>query len=188
MGNKVTSANASRILQRAKRTLGRAAGHIRLLCEHLIDSPVDPLLLCQLLVSIGRDLSTRLNHVVGSAGIGYAEFQVLAGLFTRGVKGAYPTELARRLGESSANLTRITDRLIEKNLISRQRSKRDRRRVLIHLTEDGASTVRACLPVASAAISSFFDELTSAEQTKWIGNWVRIPQHRKSPFTKMPCP
>ena len=54
--------------------------------------------------------------------------------------GVEQSELQRKLHKDKTNLTRLLDRLAEKDLVTRQRSESSRRQQIVLLTEHGQST------------------------------------------------
>ena len=68
-------------------------------------------------------------------GITAAQFKVLIIMAQFGVDT--PAELCRNLSLDSGSMTRMLDRLEQKNLLSRKRSELDRRQVQLVLTADG---------------------------------------------------
>ncbi len=67
------------------------------------------------------------------------------------------TSLANMLNVSRPGVTRILDRLVEADLVSRAEDKQDRRRVLIRRTREGARYVQTLAEVANRAVAG--DEL-----------------------------
>lgn len=61
------------------------------------------------------------------------------------------TSLANMLNVSRPGVTRILDRLVDADLVSRAEDKQDRRRVLIRRTREGANYVRTLAEVANRA-------------------------------------
>jgi len=61
------------------------------------------------------------------------------------------TSLAHMLNVSRPGVTRILDRLVEADLVSRAEDKQDRRRVLIRRTREGTRYVQTLAEVASRA-------------------------------------
>lgn len=74
-----------------------------------------------------------------------------------------PAELCRHLSLDSGSMTRMLDRLQQKNLITRIRSENDRRQVHLALTEEGRA-LNALLPtIGAAAMNDFTAALTPEE-------------------------
>lgn len=68
----------------------------------------------------------------------------LAALVWLGREGAMKVgELAKRIGATPSRGTRVVDALLEKGLVERRPSPRDRRVVLVEVTREGAAAARA---------------------------------------------
>ncbi|MES2871123.1 MAG: MarR family transcriptional regulator [Pseudomonadota bacterium] len=92
-------------------TLGLLLGRAAILKDRIIDSHMEPY------------------------GITAAQFKVLIIMAQFDVDT--PADLCRHLSLDSGSMTRMLDRLEQKNLLARQRSEADRRQVRLVLTEDG---------------------------------------------------
>ncbi len=93
-------------------------------------------------------------------GVTAAQFKVLM-IILQGYDT--PAELCRHLSLDSGSMTRMLDRLEQKNLISRTRSESDRRQVRLSLTDEGRA-LNALLPtIGAAAMNDFTAALTPAE-------------------------
>lgn len=96
-------------------TLGLLIGRTALLKDRIIDRHMEPF------------------------GITAAQFKVLIIMAQFGVDT--PAELCRHLSLDSGSMTRMLDRLEQKNLLIRQRSEADRRQVRLVLTGEGLALV-----------------------------------------------
>ncbi|WP_296253390.1 MarR family winged helix-turn-helix transcriptional regulator [Pseudomonas sp. UBA4194] len=101
-----------------------------------------------LLLGRGSALKDRIldAHLV-PYGVTAAQFKVLIINARFGVDT--PAEMSRYLALDSGSMTRMLDRLEQKQLIVRRRSEADRRQVQLVLTEEG-ETLAARLPVIGA--------------------------------------
>ncbi|WP_300726143.1 MarR family winged helix-turn-helix transcriptional regulator [Pseudomonas sp.] len=124
-------------------TLGLLIGRTALLKDRIIDRHMEPY------------------------GITAAQFKVLIIMAQFGVDT--PAELCRHLSLDSGSMTRMLDRLEQKNLLIRQRSEADRRQVRLVLTDDGLALVDQLPTVGAAAMNELAaaispQELHSLEQ------------------------
>jgi len=124
-------------------TLGLLIGRTALLKDRIIDRHLEPY------------------------GITAAQFKVLIIMAQFGVDT--PAELCRHLSLDSGSMTRMLDRLEQKNLLIRQRSEADRRQVRLVLTDDGLALVDQLPTVGAAAMNELAaaispQELHSLEQ------------------------
>jgi len=83
-------------------------------------------------------------------GLAEAEFRVLTTLFSQPDGVAHPGDLCSRADQSPANMSRICDALVGRDLITRVLSDQDRRRMVLRITEQGEELVRELLPKCSS--------------------------------------
>ncbi|MFJ4371086.1 MarR family winged helix-turn-helix transcriptional regulator [Pseudomonas japonica] len=94
-------------------------------------------------------------------GVTAAQFKVLIIVAQYAVDT--PAELCRYLGVDSGSMTRMLDRLEQKDLIARSRCPDDRRQVRVGLTDEGR-TLAARLPhIGAAAMNELLDVLDPEE-------------------------
>ena len=72
--------------------------------------------------------------------------------------------IGEKLLISKSNVVAIVDRLEELGLVKRERSREDRRRIVVHLTEAGRNLVLELFPGHAAAITEELSCLSPAEQ------------------------
>jgi DNA-binding MarR family transcriptional regulator len=87
-------------------------------------------------------LSQDADHLIKSAGLTGAQYNVL-----RILRGAEPgglpcSGIAERMISHDPDMTRLLDRMEKRNLITRQRQKDDRRVVKAHITEEGLALLK----------------------------------------------
>ncbi|HSZ09111.1 MAG TPA: MarR family transcriptional regulator [Steroidobacteraceae bacterium] len=110
------------------------------------DLPVSGILLCRLLMHIGREMAAMFEQQIRPFGLAEAEFRVLTTLFSQPDGAAHPSDLCVRASQSPANMSRISDALVNRGLITRVSSVHDRRRLVLRITEEGEAFVRQLLP------------------------------------------
>lgn len=82
------------------------------------------------------------NSLMDQYGLSMAQFNILRIL--RGAKSAINVQTVKeRMIEKSPNTTRLMDKLIEKELIERTRSTKDRRVVYVEISKDGLAILKA---------------------------------------------
>jgi DNA-binding MarR family transcriptional regulator len=99
----------------------------------------------QLFVAILKaadSLSQHSEQLIKSAGLTGAQYNVL-----RILRGAEPgglpcSGIAERMISHDPDMTRLLDRMENRNLITRQRQKDDRRVVKTHITEEGLTLLK----------------------------------------------
>src|SRR5689334_636178 len=114
--------------------------------------PVTEVLLTRLLVHLGRNLSSMLDQRIRPHGLNEVEFRALMSVFSHGQEPVYPSDLCSGVAQSPANITRITDALVSRGLISREANDTDRRRLVLRVTDKGEALVRELMPTVSAPL------------------------------------
>ncbi len=138
------------------------------------ETPVAAILLTRLLLNIGRGMATMLEQRIRPFGLAEAEFRVLTTLFSQPEGVAHPSDLCVRTSQSPANMSRISDALVSRDLITRVLSSQDRRRMVLRITEHGEELVRRLLPQLHAPLKQMYGEFTDAELQRLIGQLKRL--------------
>lgn len=76
-----------------------------------------------------------------------------------------PGEIARAVSLSQATVTGILERMERRGLIARERSDRDKRRIMVRTTIDGERTLEDAPPVLQETFLERFSNLEEWEQT-----------------------
>ena len=111
-------------MERNTNTLGDQARTV----EHLLDS---------LVMQGNKQLTEKLTQYA----LTVAQYLAMEALQGKGSECSM-SELAERIQQSSATMTGIVDRLVEKNWVTRRRSEEDRRAVYVNLTSEGESILK----------------------------------------------
>lgn len=77
-----------------------------------------------------------------------------------------PGTLAKRISLSPATITGIVDRLEKRNIVTRERSTEDKRKVEIALTPEGRKLVKQMPPPLHESFSRRLEELSEEEQAE----------------------
>lgn len=144
------------------------------LSARMPDVPVATTMLSRVIVELGRQLSGLLEHQIRPYGLGEVEFRVLSVLFARPEGVAYPSELCERTGQSPANMSRISDVLVSRTLITRVLSASDRRRMVLRITDEGEALVRRLLPMMFDSLKVLFEDICEADQLALIQQLKRV--------------
>ena len=128
------------------------------------DLPVDGILLCRLILHVGRELATNFEQQIRPLGLAEAEFRVLTTLFSQPEGVAHPSDLCVRASQSPANMSRISDALLDRGLITRVPSVADRRRMVLRITEQGEKFVRELLPKLHLSLRRMLQNFPESEQ------------------------
>jgi MarR family transcriptional regulator, negative regulator of the multidrug operon emrRAB len=138
--------------------------NLRSLKQRMPDLPVDGILLCRLILHIGREMTTNFEQQIRPFGLAEAEFRVLTTLFSQPEGVAHPSDLCVRASQSPANMSRISDALVERGLITRVPSVADRRRMVLRITDEGEKFVRELLPKLHLPLRRMLHDIPESEQ------------------------
>jgi MarR family transcriptional repressor of emrRAB len=148
--------------------------NLRALSARMPDLPFNEILLCRLMFQLGREMTTKFEQQIRPFGLAEAEFRVLTTLFSQPDGVAHPGDLCARAGQSPANMSRISDALVSRNLITRVLSAQDRRRMVLRITEEGEELVRRLLPTMFVSLRGLLAEFTELEQRQLISQLKRM--------------
>jgi MarR family transcriptional repressor of emrRAB len=148
--------------------------NLRNLSLRMPDLPYSQVLLCRLLAQIGREITAMFEHQIRPFGLAEAEFRVLSVLFSQPDGTAHPGDLCPRAAQSPANMSRISDALVSRNLITRVLSAQDRRRMVLRITPEGEELVRRLLPQLWGPVRGMMAQFPEAEQQQLIAQLKRL--------------
>lgn len=148
--------------------------NLRALSARMPDLPLTEILLCRLMLHIGRVMGAMLEQQIRPFGLAEAEFRVLTTLYSQPDGTAHPSDLCARATQSPANMSRICDALVNRELITRVLSSHDRRRMVLRITEQGEELVRRLLPTMFVPLRRVFEEFPEAEQRHLISQLKRL--------------
>jgi DNA-binding MarR family transcriptional regulator len=83
-------------------------------------------------------------------------------------------EIAKTISLSQATVTGILERMVKRGLVSRQRSERDKRRVLIRITPAGEAILAQAPPLMQGSFLKQLEHLEDWEQTMILSALQRI--------------
>ena len=132
------------------------------------DLPKSSILLSRLLQHIGRGFASMLEIQIRPFGLTEAEFRVLTTLFSQPEGCAHPSDLCATTSQSPANMSRISDALVGRDLITRLSSLHDRRKVVLRITEQGEELVRRLLPTMYGPLREMLRDFSEDEQLQLI--------------------
>ena len=148
--------------------------NLRGLSGRMPDVPLHGILLFRLLIHMGREMTADFEQKIRPFGLNEAEFRVLTTLFSQPEGVAHPGDLCSRAAQSPANMSRICDALVDRDLITRVLSEHDRRRMVLRITEQGEGLVRQLLPKMFASLRSMLTDFPEAEQRQLIAQLKRL--------------
>ncbi|MEJ0100655.1 MAG: MarR family transcriptional regulator [Pseudomonadota bacterium] len=151
----------------------RVETNVRRLAPSFADLPVTEVLLARAMVMLGRDFNTLLERELKPSGLAEAEFRLLMALYSHG-GSASAGDVCGALAQSPANLTRISDTLVERGFISRSPDLEDRRRMLLTLQPAGEKLVHALIPRIGPGIGAAFASFSAGEKLKLLESLKRV--------------
>jgi MarR family transcriptional regulator, negative regulator of the multidrug operon emrRAB len=149
-------------------------GSLRALGKRMPDVPFNEILLSRLLLHLGREMASTLEQKIRPFGLAEAEFRVLTTLFSQPDGVAHPGDLCSRAAQSPANMSRICDALVGRDLITRVLSDQDRRRMVLRITEQGEELVRELLPKMFQSLRGMLAAFPETEQRQLISQLKRL--------------
>jgi MarR family transcriptional repressor of emrRAB len=144
------------------------------LTQRMHDLPVTGILLCRLLLHIGREMAARFEQQIKPFGLAEAEFRVLTTLFSQPDGVAHPSDLCARASQSPANMSRISDALVERGFITRVSSVHDRRRMVLRITDEGEQFVRQLLPKMHVPLRRMLKNFPEVEQRQLVAQLKKL--------------
>lgn len=117
-----------------------------------------------LLRIVSNEVSRSFTKKMATKGISPGEWLVLRTLFETSIKT--PGEVAGYIGFSKGAISKIVDKLTEKNLIIRKEIANDRRYQEIKLTKEANALVPNLIEIAEENDLQFFSCLKKAEREK----------------------
>jgi MarR family transcriptional repressor of emrRAB len=142
--------------------------------QRMPDLPVSGILLCRLVLHIGREMAAGFEQQIRPFGLAEAEFRVLTTLFSQPDGAAHPSDLCARASQSPANMSRISDALVERGLITRVSSVHDRRRMVLRITDEGEKFVRDLLPTLHVSLRRMLKDFPESEQRQMVAQLKRL--------------
>jgi MarR family transcriptional repressor of emrRAB len=130
--------------------------------------PKNEVLIVRLVLFLAHDLGMMLEQVLRPFGLGEGEFRVLTALFSQPQSTAHPGDLCARALQKPANMSRITDALVERDLITRVPSAQDRRKLVLRITKKGVALVHRALPDVFAPLRQLGSRTTVKDQERLI--------------------
>lgn len=112
-----------------------------------------------------HDIITRhFNAILAPHGLRYTEYAVLATLRARGAPYSMsPSQLQAAMLFTSGGLSNLLRRLAERKLVTRSTDRRDRRGVVVALTEKGRALADETMPV-QADMENYLIRMLSADE------------------------
>lgn len=113
-------------------------------------------------------VSRRFARVVEPHGLSLAQYNVLRILRGAGAEGLPTLAIRDRMIDEGSTVTRLLDKLETAGLVTRDRSRPDRRQVLCQITAAGEALLSTLDPVVDAADTEAMAMLSATERASLI--------------------
>ena len=122
--------------------------------------------LLRMLPKFLRQVTRKKNNIFSEGDISLAEVSVIEFLEEKGEINM--SEIAAVLDLSFGAATSVVDKMVDKELIRRHRSEKDRRKVIVSLDRKGINTARKIVRFRKEAIDEFFSVLNEEEKQEYV--------------------
>ncbi|MHB8853026.1 MAG: MarR family winged helix-turn-helix transcriptional regulator [Ignavibacteriaceae bacterium] len=117
------------------------------------------------LIRASESLSSRINSKLDKKGLTISQFAVLDVLYNLGPLSQ--KDLGKKILRSGGNITMVIDNLEKQSFVERERSQKDRRFFIIHLTKKGKKFFAKIFPIFLDSVLKEFSVLTNKEQIEF---------------------
>ena len=117
---------------------------------------------------VSNNVSLSFSRKLESSGVTVAEWVVLREMYAEDSKTS-PGCIAQLTGLTRGAITKLVDRLLQKNLVSRSPSTEDRRFQEIQLTSSAKNLVPKLAALADENDAEFFSVLSASERKLLLG-------------------
>jgi MarR family transcriptional repressor of emrRAB len=155
-------------------TIERIQSSMERVSRQVHGMPTEPALLLRTLILVGRALGELMEEALRPYGLNDTEFRVLVNLHSLPEGTGHPGELCAAAQQTPANMTRITDTLVARGLMTRVASVHDRRRQILQLTDEGRALIQRMVPAAFEPLRSLLTVLPAPELQQILGQLKRI--------------
>lgn len=114
------------------------------------------------LMRASGSVTARVHRAMTRQRLTVSQFGTLEALYHLGPLSQ--TELGKKILKTSGNITVVIDNLERRSLVQRQRNQRDRRCVIVTLTDQGRATIEKVFPGHVERIVAEMSALTADEQ------------------------
>lgn len=115
------------------------------------------------LMRAANHATSRIHRHLKDDNLTVSQFAVLEALYHLGPLSL--GELVGKILKSNANLTTVVDSLERKELVRRDRSGTDRRKIIVHLTDSGEELITRVFPRHAEVVAREFGFLSGQEKS-----------------------
>ncbi len=137
--------------------------------------------LSQIVCNLQRRFLLDLSKDLSRGNVSFPQYLLLG--FLKQQKFLTMTEIAGKMGHTTAAATGLVDRLENLGLVKRNHATDDRRKIKVHITTDGLALVEGIRTDMVGNLRRVMDELTPEEQKMWLQIYEKIHT-----FVQQNCP
>ena len=109
-------------------------------------------------------INARLMTATSLQELTISQFGVMEALYHLGPLAQ--NILGEKILKSNSNMTTVIDNLEKRDLVYRERAKNDRRKIIVHLTDNGQEMIQKIFPLHVKAIEEQFSVLSTDEKNQ----------------------
>lgn len=143
--------------------------------------PKCEVLLIRLLLLTGGALQRDVEAKLKPFDLNDSDFRTLMMLYSSAEGSSTPSELCALAEQKPTNMTRITNLLAKRGLITRAHATHDRRQVVLKITAEGKRMVRQMLPPMFPEVISKFSCFNTTERKSFEHLLKKLALHLDSP-------
>lgn len=128
--------------------------------------------LAEIFTTLQRTFVLHLSKKLARGNVSFAQYCLLG--FLTGQKHLTMTEIAGRMGHTTAAATGLVDRLEKLRHVRRVHASDDRRKILVQITPTGARLVTEVRDDMVSNLLKIMDQLEPAEQQSWVRIYEKI--------------
>jgi DNA-binding MarR family transcriptional regulator len=128
--------------------------------------------LAYILTTLQRGFILTLSKELGQGNVSFPQYCLLG--FLAQQPHLTMTEIAQRMGHTTAAATGLVDRLEKLGHVRRLHAKEDRRKILVQITESGSALVAQVRDDMVGTILKIMDQLEPAEQKAWLQIYEKV--------------
>lgn len=134
--------------------------------------------LADIIMVLQRCFLLNLSKELSNGNVSFPQYFLLGHLDQKGA--ATMTEIAQKMGHTTAAATGLVDRLENLDYITRSHALEDRRKVVVEITEKAQSLVHRIREDMVKNVQKVMNHLTPDEQTAWLHIYQKIFQYCQS--------
>lgn len=128
--------------------------------------------LAEIFTTLQRSFILNLSKELGRGNVSFPQYCLLG--FLSQQKHLTMTEIAHRMGHTTAAATGLVDRLEKLGHVRRVHAKDDRRKIMVLITPSGSALVRKVREDMVGNLLKIMDQLDASEQKAWLQIYEKV--------------